>query len=274
VDYHVKWLEGARDSHGLGDEFVMGQWNERSYSIDWTIELRKQMDAAGFSNSRVSVADKNWDVVKDLVKNKTFLDAVDILGVHYPDSSKELPPPADALSLGLPLWASEFWDLSKVADWEGALRLAQNINDNYVVGSITGHIIWNTVFSWYAILPFSHPDNTTSGAGHSVVAAAEPWSGHWQVSPTAYAAAHTTQFAMPGWHYLNQSSISGEHSGAGTLPGGGTYLTLVSGDGRDFSIVIVTAGARAQQNVTLQLKGAPAGTGRVPIRTPLPALAE
>lgn len=204
------------------------------------------------------------------MQNSSFREAVDIVGVHYPDTGKRLPPPPGALELNMPLWASEFWDLGQVNDWQGALRLAQNINDNYVMGTITGHIIWNTMFSWYAILPFSKPDDSTSGMGHGVVAAAQPWSGHWVVAPTAYAAAHTTQFAMPGWHYLNQSTGAGNPGGAGSLPGGGTYLTLLSGDGKDFSIVIVTAGASKPQSVTFKLQGAPEGTGSLPRRTPRP----
>eukprot|EP01097_Dermamoeba_algensis_P001574 TRINITY_DN1591_c0_g1_i1.p1 TRINITY_DN1591_c0_g1~~TRINITY_DN1591_c0_g1_i1.p1 ORF type:complete len:572 (-),score=115.32 TRINITY_DN1591_c0_g1_i1:121-1806(-) len=68
-----------------------------------------------------------------------------------------------------------------------------------------------------------------------------PWNGHYDVPGTAWASAHTTQFADPGWIYLNQGS------GSGHLPKGGSYVTLIppgsenSAHGTiDFSIVIET----------------------------------
>lgn len=46
--------------------------------------------------------------------------------------------------------------------------------------------------------------------------------------------AHTTQFTNIGWIYLNHGS------GVGMLNYGGSYVTLVSPDGNDFTIIIET----------------------------------
>ena len=46
--------------------------------------------------------------------------------------------------------------------------------------------------------------------------------------------AHTTQFTKPGYHYLPQGS------GAGHLMGGGSYVTFIDPDTKDFTIVIET----------------------------------
>ena len=49
-----------------------------------------------------------------------------------------------------------------------------------------------------------------------------------------YSLAHTTQFTKPGYHYLPQGS------GAGHLIGGGSYVTFIDPDTKDFTIVIET----------------------------------
>ena len=46
--------------------------------------------------------------------------------------------------------------------------------------------------------------------------------------------AHTTQFTKPGYHYLPHGS------GAGHLMNGGSYVTFIDPDTKDFTIVIET----------------------------------
>ena len=59
--------------------------------------------------------------------------------------------------------------------------------------------------------------------------------------------AHTTQFAQPGWHYLDSSS--------GNLPEKGTYVTLRSPNGKDWSTVLETIDAKQTQQVTFTIAG-------------------
>ena len=63
----------------------------------------------------------------------------------------------------------------------------------------------------------------------------QPWSGHYVVPPTVWASAHTTQFVAPGWKML--------HGASGDLAQGGSFLTMVSPDGKDFSMVVETGHA-------------------------------
>ena len=35
--------------------------------------------------------------------------------------------------------------------------------------------------------------------------ASTPWSGHYEVWPAVWAVAHTTQFAEPGWRYMDRA---------------------------------------------------------------------
>jgi hypothetical protein len=64
----------------------------------------------------------------------------------------------------------------------------------------------------------------------------QPHSGHYVVPPTVWASAHTTQFVDIGWKMLVGAS--------GNLAGGGSYVTMVSPQGTDVTIVVETATAQ------------------------------
>jgi hypothetical protein len=79
-----------------------------------------------------------------------------------------------------------------------------------------------------------------------------PWSGHYEVQSTIWVTAHTTQFAQPGWQYLDSSS--------GNLPEKGSYVALRSTDGKNWSVVLETIGAERPQSVSFRLTGGLAET--------------
>jgi hypothetical protein len=148
------------------------------------------------------------------------------------------------------------WNLGKVNDYSGALTLASDLNDHGIWG-LSSSIIWCLIYSWPAILPFSTPTETNAGAGHALLTAAEPWAGYYEVSPTIAAVAHTTQFAQPGWTRLAAGN------GSGTLPAGGSYVSLVNthvpAGVSEFSVIIQTAQASSAQALTFQVAAAGAG---------------
>jgi hypothetical protein len=74
-----------------------------------------------------------------------------------------------------------------------------------------------------------------------------PWSGYYDVQGAIWATAHTTQFAQPGWQYLD--------SGSGFLPHGGSYVALKSPNAGDWSVVLETIDAKQPQTVTFHLAG-------------------
>jgi galactosylceramidase len=88
---------------------------------------------------------------------------------------------------------------------------------------MTRVITWSLITSYYDSLPLPR-----SG----LMRAAEPWSGHFEIQPGIWAAAHTTQFASPGWRYID--------SACGYLKRYGSYVTLRSPAGDDYSIVVET----------------------------------
>lgn len=66
----------------------------------------------------------------------------------------------------------------------GALNLAAVLNKNWVITRQQATWIWTVIYAWYSVLQYK---------GHGLMTAVEPWSGHFEVAPPVYAAAHTTQ---------------------------------------------------------------------------------
>src|ERR1019366_3487417 len=111
-------------------------------------------------------------------------------------------------------------------------------NRNYIEGRMTKTEIWSPVTSYYDNLP---------APNSGLMYANTPWSGNYNVQSTIWVTAHTTQFAKPGWRYID--------SACGYLPGGGTYVTLVSPSTPDYTVVAETIGATAPQQVRFELAG-------------------
>lgn len=221
IDYHIKWLQGAKQVYGLDIDYI-GVWNERGYDVNWILEFRAQLNSSGFANTQIVAHDATWDIVGDMDKNAQFKKDVAVVGVHYPGTTS----PTDAQQLGNPLWASE--DYSTFADSTGGGCWARILNQNYVNGYMTSTISWNLIASYYSSLPYP---------GCGLMYAEQPWSGHYDVQSPIWVSAHTTQFTKPGWIYLAHGS------GTDHLPNGGSYVTLVppgANEAGDFSLIIET----------------------------------
>lgn len=195
----------------------IGIWNEQAWSVDYTVQLRTSLDAAGLNSTRIIIHDLGGDqadVVAALHNNNTFAQAMYAIGVHYPGGSNSTN---GMQSAGVPLWSSE--DSSTYFDAAGGGCLARVQNWNWLYGQYSSITIWNLVTSYLDHLFWW---------GDSLLSAAYPWSGSWNdVAPT-WAAAHWTQFAWPGWYFLPPSlGQQAGYGGAGLLPGGGTYVMLV-----------------------------------------------
>jgi len=245
ADYVVKFLKGAQERHGLEIDYT-GVWNEVAYDKEW-IKLLKRTLAAGGIGVKLVAADQTpmtpkglWGIARDMKDDPELRDAVDVIGVHYP-FYKNYRSPDVALDMGKPLWASEDGFSQKrlsCDDFAAAMWLARFFNMNYIGGRMTKTIVWSLVSSYYDGFPYRR-----SG----LMAANSPWSGQFQDSAPLWAAAHTTQFAQPGWRYLD--------SACRKLPGGGSCVALKRPDSGDYSIVLETGGAWLAQKVAFQLAG-------------------
>jgi hypothetical protein len=240
ITYIVNWLNCAK-SKGLQISYL-GGWNERGYNSSWYEQLRSTLNADGYSAVQIVGDDTNWNIANDLVSNSAFSSAVQIVGAHYPcgylSSESTCNSTTNAVATGKPLFASENGSQDFNA---GAAAMARADNRDYIDGKMTGTINWPIVAAIYPDLPFN-----TDG----LIVANQPWSGSYSVGKQAWVTAQTTQFTAPGWSYID--------SATGYLQGNradGSYVTLKSANGTDWSTIIETMDATAAQTVTFNVTG-------------------
>jgi O-glycosyl hydrolase len=241
IDYMVKWVKHAQSDHHLTIDYLGGR-NEHGYDIKFYKDLRAALRANELSSIQVVASDdwekvKLWSVATEMTKDPGLNDAIDIVGVHGPWWSGY--PTADAQSLGKPLWDSEaHFDENPPYN-----EIARNINRNYVLGRITATMYWPIVSAIYDNLPF---DNI------GFIKCNQPWSGHYVVTPSLWVMAHTSQFAQPGWRYID--SASGFFGKDDTGPHG-SYVTLQSPNHSNFSMIVETVEAKAAQTAHFKING-------------------
>jgi galactosylceramidase len=234
ADYIVSFLKGARQYHSLWLDYT-GVWNEKQPDYEWIKLLRKTLDNNDLKDVKIIAPDFfNWDIAGAMLKDKELYDAVYAVGIHYNErpGNEQYASSEIAKSLNKSLRNSEGGPWR--GDWDGFEYLIKLYNSNYILGKGTNVITWSLVTSYY--------DNLSLPKS-GLMTAKTPWSGHFEIQPALWAAAHTTQFTEPGWRYID--------SGCGKLAKG-SYVTLKSTDKKDYSIIIETADTSGTQTVTFR----------------------
>jgi len=243
INYIIGWIKHAQSDHNLHIDYI-GGWNESGWNKTWYEKLKKALIKNGL-NTKIVAADSWWDVADDLTSDSTFRAAIDILGTHYPCgwmapeqacTDNTYTPKAEKLNM--PLWASESGTQNYDA---GAVPLARAFNRDYIDSRITAYINWTLVAAWYSTLPYY---------GDGLMLADQPWSGYYHIGKSIWVMAHTAQFTKIGWQYLNNACgfLGGNRSN-------GSYVTLKSPDGNDYSTIIETIDALSSQSVIFTLSG-------------------
>ena len=239
VDYLTNYLLGAQRVQGLDIDYI-GIWNETRMDPQFIKNLRSSLDAHHLS-TRIVADDlvNTWDIVDAMAKDPALRAAIDAVGTHYPRFKSPDPVQRKSLEWGKLIWSTEDgpWDDAWGASGQQSLTYAQVLNRNYTQGRLTSTNLWALITATPDILGLPY-------AG--LMVADSPWSGHYTVKSPLWVVAHTTQFAQPGWRYLDAAS--------GALDQAGSYVTLH--DAHDFSTVVETMGADTPQRLRFAIRGA------------------
>ncbi|SEQ77598.1 galactosylceramidase [Hyunsoonleella jejuensis] len=241
ADYFVAFLDVAKKQWGLDIDWVAAAENENGTNRDWLVNnMRPTLDAKGYKNVKIQGPDDNsgdWQIFEELEKDLGFEEVIEAVGYHYVTGrefnenmvdGRGRPTTKKAKASGTPLWASEDWSWTG-KDWggAGALNLARLYNKFYIRDKITKTLIWAPIGSIYESV-------TWDKAG--AMKANSPWSGYYEVWPTIWATAHTTQFANPhNWQYLD--------GGCGLFDATtykGSCVTLKEKNSSNWSMIICT----------------------------------
>ncbi len=250
ANYVADFIAGAKRTWGL-DIAYTGIWNEKHFASPEYVKLLRRVLDEHHLGAKIVCCDEypgegvdQWAILLAMQKDLALRDAIAVVSVHYPRLHGKVTTPESALAMGKPLWSSEDQPASSASyilsrDWQsGGRALAQLYNDNYLKGHFTATEIWSPITSYY--------DNLAA-PNSGLMYANTPWSGYYNVQSAIWVTAHTTQFAQPGWKYLEKS--------CGELPERGDYVTLKSTDGKDWSIVLQTIDAAHPQIVHFALTG-------------------
>ena len=165
-----------------------------------------------------------------------LLDTVDIFAGHGNPSAALIAALA-ATGRGKPLW-NGYLDNEGRSDLLGATMLAWAVSEAAVSGGCAAAVVWAATCSSYDGMPRYN---------QGLIRADQPWSGHYYVSPSVWALAHTSAFNLPGYMRLMDGS------GVGVLAGSGSFVTRMNPTDGSFSIVI-SKGANHDYARTLGLK--------------------
>jgi Glycosyl hydrolase family 59 len=235
VKYLMTWMGCAR-SHGLTIDYL-GGWNERGFNKTWYENLHATLEA-GHYVTKVVGDDSDWRVAKAMRTDPGFAKAVDIIGVHYSceggdgGNADACHSTHDAVDISKPLWDSENGSQD---DNSGAGPLVRAITRGYIDAKMTALLNWPLVAAITSNLPYP-----TTG----LMVAGQPWSGNYSVGQSLWITAHVTQFAQPGWRFLDHATgyLGNERTN-------GSYISLRSPNGTDYSTVVETTTATVESTM-------------------------
>ncbi len=251
IGYIVQWLTCAQQ-HGLSIDYLAGNQNEHSYQKTWTESLRAALDQAGFSSTQIVMSDDDdtanaWPIAADLAADPAFNAATAVVGEHDqcggPTNGNECFSTATAEGLGKPLWTNELGNLDGAT---GAANMTRSEIRGYPNADLTGFITWPMMDAIPPGVPYQN---------RGLIYADQPWSGYYQVNAMTYAIAMMSWFTAPGWQY-----IDGADGGFGGLTGAsvysnGSYATLKSPNGTDWSTLAETTTTTAEQYANFTISG-------------------
>ncbi|TSJ44455.1 hypothetical protein FO440_09830 [Mucilaginibacter corticis] len=257
ADWIVSFLKLARKNYGLELDWIAAGENEMGTDLNWVANtLRPTLDAKGFSKVKLQAPDDDseyWQIFDKLEKDPKLDKLISAVGYHYVDGREpwNIDQKANrratekAKKSGKSLWASEEWSQSgETWGGVGTMYLARLMNKLYSMDRITKYEIWCPVDGIYDQIIWANTGALQSDS---------PWSGHYTIWPSVWALAHTTQFAEPGWVYMNEACGQLDKS-----TWRGSHVALRDPKTGDWSVIIVTGDKRkVKLNIGEGLKKGP-----------------
>lgn len=241
VNYIISFIKGAYQYHGLLINYT-GLWNERMHNVEFAKRLKESLLYNNLEYVKLVGSDQcggnQWAIADDILLDSGLNNAIDVVGDHYIEKEFEYMSSESARKTNKPLWNSEGGPWR--GDWEGFGALCKLYNRGYIKGHITKTVTWSLITSYYENLALPN-----SG----LMKANSPWSGYFEIQPALWAVAHTTQFAHPGWFYVNDS-------GCGLLSDEKiSYVTLVSPSNiNDFSLVLEAIDLKQSTQISFKIQ--------------------
>jgi len=243
ADWIVSFLDVAKKNYNLDINWIAAAQNENGTDLNWIANnLRPALNAHGFSKVKLQAPDDDsefWQIFDKLEKDPKMDSLISAVGYHYVDGhepweivQKTSHRATDkAKNSGKPLWASEEWSQSG-EEWggKGALYLARVMNKLYSLDRVTKFEIWCPLDGIYDQIIWANTGALQSDS---------PWSGHYTVWPSVWVIAHTTQFAEPGWVYMDDAC--GQFDPATWR---GSHVALRNPKTGEWSVIVVTGDKR------------------------------
>lgn len=242
AEFIFGFVKGAKEVHGLHIDYIGGNMNEEYTKIEGmkqqlrvnpavTIQLRKLLNANGFKDVKIVAADegamvKEFLVLDSMANNRAYVDAVDVIGLHYKGRPSDFMP-AKAFEFGKSVWSTEdsggsYRDIRSGYGWVNQIiRLLLDVKMN-------GLIRWSATASVYDNMPWS---------SNGFIEAKEPWSGRYVIGSNLWAFSHFTQFIQPGWKILD---TKGSHIYTKDTTVAGRFITFKDDKSDHYAMVLNT----------------------------------
>lgn len=219
-EFVIPWLNCIKSAYNVSLTYNGAGWNEHPHNNTYIKLMRSRLDSAGLSTIGLAASDEccgsNWNIARDMAIDSQLADAVDVITTHVAGSLEEnTPTPIEALSSNKPLSQGEEHigmpdpDSIPIWEWAAAASVGIEINQNWVVNSMTSTVYWPAAYAWPSGLLYR---------GKGFIIATCPWaSAPWFVPAALFIVSHTTHFtAADGSWYLTNFTGSG-HIGDGKV---------------------------------------------------------
>jgi hypothetical protein len=246
INYIIAWLNCCK-ADSLTIDYIGGcNESQGPGNLSWWQQFRTALNTAGYNSIKLVGGDgvgMEYTICGDLSSNSTWAALMDVVSIHYPcgndgGDASTCPSQANCVALNKPLWDGEGGSQQYNT---GAPVVLRSVIRGYIDGKFTAFMNWPLVGTMYTSIPYNDM---------GLIIGSQPWTGNYSIGLTTWTTAHVTQFTQVGWTFIT--------SACGYLGGNeqnGTYMTLKSPNGNDYSLILETSTGSSAQTVNVTVSG-------------------